>query len=703
MIKKGMISGLSAGLVVSLFDGLFMLMPNTYVPVSYPFFLIIFNVFFWTTAGSTAGLLLCLFVRNSKKAGANENRCWVVFFLFPFAVIYGLAGRMTIDKLISPAFDHHLSFLWVFLILLFLFFFRAKETGKAPAVFYIPEIFTFAALFMFCSNTAKIPGLSIIFNMLFSQGISDINTRMLLHTRYLTVVYITGVLLIMCGYFLFFFKFKPVIKKQFQVILALALFVLLFLSALFSGNRSSFYTINYPSVTSMQAPRPPSIPYVILIVLDTVRADRLAVYGNSGVAENLEKFSRDALVFENCIASSPWTLPSHASLFTGLYPVEHGAHHVLNKTMWSSRALDDKFTTLADIFKSNGYLTSAVVSNCALLHKGFNLNKGFQIYDCTKNIGATLKFPFRPLLPFFSYLTNVMPKNFLFYRPAEEINSNAAFLLKKMKPDPFFLFLNYMDAHAPYVPPRPFNSLFTDTAFPQLKRIRQQICNFIKLPQKETWDSFMLSQYDGEIAYLDHYLGELFSQLKKMKLYDPSLIIITADHGELFGEHGLNGHYCAMYEEVLKVPLMIKFPFNRKTGREKNRIGLHDLFSTILSICDLPIPDGVSGRASYDIPGPVAAAEFYDSKMGRHRVIYDGKYKYMKYSRKKKPELYDLLKDPSEQVNLTEKLPETRAEMEKTLAEWNRKHVARFNPDSQGKTFFSREIEEGLKALGYIR
>ncbi len=157
-----------------------------------------------------------------------------------------------------------------------------------------------------------------------------------------------------------------------------------------------------------------------------------------------------------------------------------------------------------------------------------------------------------------------------------------------MHQEPFFLFLNYMDTHTPYQPPRPFDRYFLDNKNPQFYRLTQYFSRLRGKHDKSLWDSYLLSQYDGEVAYLDTQLGELFSQLKTMGIYDSSLIVITSDHGELLGEQGLYGHHENMYEGVLKVPLIIKYPFSKRVGREKRLVNLIDVFPTVLSICDLP-------------------------------------------------------------------------------------------------------------------
>ena len=444
------------------------------------------------------------------------------------------------------------------------------------------------------------------------------------------------------------------------------------------------------------------VPYCILIVLDTLRADRLSIYNdNIKTSKHLKTLSKDSLVFEQCIAPSPWTLPSHASLFTGLYVSEHKCEFLISPLPILSKST----STLAEIFESSGYTTAAIISNFGWLDPKFNINQGFQIYNCSRSIGVHNLQPFRPVLFVFSYLTNTYSKILFAYRTADDINREAVNLLDALYPEPFFLFLNYMDTHTPYQPPRPFDRSFLDKKFPQLYRLTQYVLRLLGKHDKRVWDSYLLSQYDGEVAYLDNQLGELFSQLKTMGIYDSSLIVITSDHGELLGEHGLYEHHANMYEGVLKVPLIIKFPFSKKVGREKGLINLTDVFATVLSICDLPRPDSMPGK----LPGVTssAVAELYSFALGEHRALYDGNYKYMEYRDmnkkvQRKAELYDLVKDPQESDNVLEDYPAIASAMEMKLQEWEKVHAAREITPQKDTAPLSRELQENLEALGYI-
>ena len=204
---------------------------------------------------------------------------------------------------------------------------------------------------------------------------------------------------------------------------------------------------------------------------------------------------------------------------------------------------------------------------------------------------------------------------------------------------------------------------------------------------------------------MDYHLGKLFSHLKNQGIYDDSLIVITSDHGELFGEHGQKGHGVQnrnvhLYEGVISVPLIIKFPQSQKVGQKQDRIILSDLYSLILTTCGLPVPDHISTPNTPHHQSTVVS-EIYDDGTGIHRALFDGKYKYMHYS-KKKPELYDLERDPLEHENLAESLPEITTLMENKLIRWQKEHMPKYSNTSPSDTNISEDAIDGLKSLGYI-
>lgn len=709
LTANGMVLGIVAGLLVTLFDGFFILSPNIYFPYSYAILLVVFNTLFWMTVGGLSGFALWAFVRKRDDIQAKENFYWAFFFLLPFALIYGFLGRLSLVKGALPVADHHLSFVWVFLIFVFLFlcFKKSVKERGIVHVFFIPEIVTAIVLFQFCSNPSVIQAVSYPYLTEF------LTTLHVAHTQHFKIVYMLGVFLIMAVYLITFYATRPLKKKTYhkQNYLAVGILFILVVICLTSFLlwNHLHYAIKMPvAIDSKQIFTQRKDTNVILIVLDTVRADSLSMCNNAGATKNLEEFSRDALVFENCVAPSSWTVPSHASLFTGLYPTEHGSHGMLDSEERDrfgfplAAPLAEEFDTLAEILRENGYKTGGIVSNFTL-HPELRFDQGFHHYSAPRGLGIVYIFnPFRPLIHLFCDLTNICLKYIVYYRRSDEINEEILRFLDTFARSPFFLFVNYNDAHGPHRPPRPFNGYFLDTAFPQLYRLKQYFLNVTGKLNKESWEAYQLTQYYGAIAFLDYQLGKFFSRLKHMGIYDSSLIIITSDHGELWGEHGLYRHRKVMYEPLLRIPLMIKYPYSRRTGREKRMISLVYLYPTIFSICGIPVPENSTGKAFGNAAGP-HVAEFYGNSIGEHRVLYDGKYKYMRYEYEKDPELYDLDEDPMEQENLAEKLTKVTSAMEEKLKDWEKTHRARHTTSNKDvETLYEDELRE-LKALGYIQ
>ena len=707
MKTKGLIIGLITGLFATFFDSQFIIGLKSYVPYSYPIVLIVFNVFFWSIVGSISGLLCSLFLKEGQR-DRKENFYCVLFYLMPFSIIYGVLGRIPVphatmvEQNLNTVYDHHMSFIWVALILCFLLYYfkRNESTEPSHPLLFSLEIIIVMTIFQFCS----IPEYYI------ANYITIINRFNLKLEHYLIYFYIAGVLGIYGFYFFAFFKIRPAVKKfllKYNYALVAVLFFMVcgFLYRSFLVSQKNIQPANVSVSRAPAQQQAKKVSQIILIVLDALRADHLSVYNNKAFhSKNLEMLSRDSVVFEQCIAPSSWTLPSHASLFTGLYVSEHKCEYLIS---WLP-ILSNNYRTLAEILRDYGYKTAAVISNFGWFNPKFNIHRGFQIYNCIGTIGIQQNLAFRPLFVAFSYFTNIYSKSIRAMRSADDINKEAISLLNKMHNEPLFLFLHYMDTHTPYLPPRPYDNIFLNKPLTQLYRLKQYFLRRIEQHDKSTWDSYLQSQYNGEIAYLDYELGNFFAYLKRIGIYDSSLIIVTADHGDLLGEHGLYEHHGELYEGVAKVPLIIKFPYSKKTGRVKKNINLTDVFSTILSICDIPIPNNISGEAYGGNSSSVS--ELYSYYIGEHKAIYVGKYKYMEYSyiqgqvnkEIKRPELYDLEKDPYEKENLAEKFPELVSAMRAELQNWK-------NTRKQNKTVpvdkspLSEEIKEDLRALGYVQ
>lgn len=300
-------------------------------------------------------------------------------------------------------------------------------------------------------------------------------------------------------------------------------------------------------------------PNVILIVIETFRKD----FFTESNAPNLTAFSRECVTFENAFSPSSWTIPAHASLFTGLYPSNHNTISDLNGTVEIGEAglrfneLEEELVTISEILKDNGYQTSAVVGNFVLF-PDTGLNQGFDTY----------LFPDMKSVP----------------RDAAALNGHIFQILETAE-EPFFLFVNYFDPHEPYDSPESkikrndsYNKDFLAYALQVLMGKRRVTEEEIRT---------ITAMYAEEIRYVDKHIGKLLDRLKQANQYENSMIIITSDHGEHFGENNLMLHGCSLDDPLIRVPLLVKLPRSSSGETSTNYVQLTDIVPTILDICKI--------------------------------------------------------------------------------------------------------------------
>jgi arylsulfatase A-like enzyme len=406
-----------------------------------------------------------------------------------------------------------------------------------------------------------------------------------------------------------------------------------------------------------------AVPNAILIVLDTVRARSLSLYGyHRHTSPNLDAFATTGVVFERAMSTAPWTLPSHASMFTGRLPHELGAD-------WLT-PLDAQHPTLAEMFAARGYITAGFTANLLYTMAGSGLSRGFARY---------VDFPITPRwIAEHSWLARgpaallnrtLQGRDDIRFRRADEINEAFFAWVAADRRAPFFAFLNYADPHEPYLPPAPHDAQFGDghrAPAPDAGR---------------TWTSDELQRltdaYDGEVAYLDAEIGRLLNTLQARGLLENTLVVITADHGEQLGEHGLVDHANSLYRPLLHVPLVISFPSAVPSGvRISEPVSLVNLPATILDLTDAGGTPALPGRslAGYWQPGarPEAHAVFAEVSRGINlpaslpasrgamtSVVVGG----MQYIRNGdgSEELYDFDRDVDESTNLAGRSDSARA------------------------------------------
>lgn len=461
----------------------------------------------------------------------------------------------------------------------------------------------------------------------------------------------------------------------------------------------------------------PRRPNVILVVLDTVRADHLSVYGyERDTTPNLRSFASEAVRFNEAIAADGMTLTSHASLFTGLYGLRHGAHP--SAAAPGGRPLSGDFETMAEILNRNGYETAAIVANTGYLRPFFNLHQGFRHYDVRAprmRLEGCPRFLLRGGLS--EAALWLLPDTDLsrWTRNAEEINRAVFEFLEKEadRSRPLFLFLNYMDAHRPYLSPSPFRDRFPgrDPRY-GLRHHRRLIGDVMthKRPISPSERNHLISQYDGALAYLDEHLGRLFAKLKAENLWDSSLVIVTSDHGESFGERNLIEHGSGAVQSQLRIPLLIRYPGGARAEVKLARASTVDILPTVLAVAGIEIPAGVDGRSLLEADSLSSRPVFAESyptgitmALDRRfripeRAVYERRWKLID-SRFGRRELYDLVADPAESADLYSAQPAVAAHLAKILGEWSMLLATRREPSP---VLDPRTLER-LRALGYLK
>lgn len=416
---------------------------------------------------------------------------------------------------------------------------------------------------------------------------------------------------------------------------------------------------------------------VILISIDTLRADLLSCYGyDKMTSPNIDRFSEDSVLFKKCIAQAPSTLASHASIFTSLIPSHHQASFA------RMIALPKEIRTITEILKAKGYKTISF-NDGGQIAPDFGLDQGFDVYRSTNKKKATL------------YFSDIVKKS---------INWIVRNSEKK-----FFLFLHTYETHSPYTPKKKYLDLFEENYSGSLPmhtsdRVAQRINNGkIKVTKEDTLH--IINTYNAEIRAMDESFGIFIDFLKKKELYDKTIIIFTSDHGEEFYEHGvMASHSHTLFDELLHIPLIIKFANSKFASREiKNLVRSIDMMPTLLDIVSIKIPEnleGVSlipmikGRSKNEDLFAISERDMIETLQDEcWSIMYD---KWKLYNSR----LYDLEKDPFERIDISSE----HAELKTTLRKKAIQFIKQIRITQQKEKVELDETElEKLKALGYIK
>jgi choline-sulfatase len=393
---------------------------------------------------------------------------------------------------------------------------------------------------------------------------------------------------------------------------------------------------------------------VLLITLDTTRADSLGVYGASdGATPNLDRIAQEGVTFEEAMTAAPLTLPAHSSLFTAMYPPRHGVRDN------GGFVLDPGQTTLAERLKSAGFRTGGFVG-AYVLDRRWGIAQGFDTYfddfDVTKARGSALA---------------------SVERPANEVADHALAWLNTVATSRFFAWVHFYDAHSPYDPPEPFRTRFANHL------------------------------YAGEVAFVDSQVGRLMAFLEQRQLLDKTIVVAVGDHGESLGEHGESTHGFFVYQSVLHVPFAIRAPVQNMRGeRIANTVRSVDLTPTLLDLLNVPMSGAVDGRSLVPLmtgaSRDLALDAYSEAMYPRYhfgwsdlRALTSGRYRYISAPR---PELYDLQQDPAEEHNLYD--------ARRTLADRMAESLRGVGPQTADRTPKATDVDPDVRArlaaLGYV-
>ena len=447
---------------------------------------------------------------------------------------------------------------------------------------------------------------------------------------------------------------------------------------------------------------------VILIVMDTVRADHLSLYGyERNTTPNLSQFARDGIVFRNAIAPSSWTIPSHASMFTGLMPSEHGARISATVSEGNERTfprLASEYQTLAEVLSASGYETAAIVSNLTL-SKEAGMAQGFEYYDNRERIAVdtamcrTLSPAQWMLKAFQRYVFDFDPRHdvYDFCRNAGEITPLVYDWIGENRERPFFLFVNYMDAHNPFHPHPELATQLVRSDRSGSKDLDTPSPLPIAADHREDAEN-----YDAEIAYLDAHLGALFDYLGSQNLLSETLVIVTSDHGEAFGEHGQVGHCKSLYGEEIHVPLIVRYPRGAGGPAEDRRFtSLASLMPLILEHVGIAHPiDGQPGEPD-DESFVLAELRRSPHEPDIRSLHTQGGMKAIIGMFDRHEELYDLRSDPFETVDLASQRMDFAQWASSWLDEWGAEALMKRRSEDTGFVMDDAMLQK-LRALGYV-
>jgi arylsulfatase A-like enzyme len=446
-----------------------------------------------------------------------------------------------------------------------------------------------------------------------------------------------------------------------------------------------------------------AIRHVVLLTVDSLRADVLSCYGSGRVqTPNIDRLARDGTRFRRAVSPGPWTLPAFTSIMSGVYPSVHGVRN----TFWAQ--IPGELETLAERMQAAGYRTAAIGDNPFLVTES-RMSQGFQEYRffagprVRRGMGGRV-------------LESLFGDRFRAAATSGDLTRMACEWVSESAGQAFFLWLHYLDPHTPYAPPteyvpdgEPPDGL--GTAFDDTEGVRT---GFVATrPLEREW---IAGLYEAEVRYVDDCIGRVLDTLDRLGIYEETLIVFLSDHGEEFWDHDGYEHGHTLYDELIRVPLIVKGPGIGGGRCVEQLVSTAAVTPTICDLCRIPCDSRNLSVGSFapalhgagpETVGPVYSAGvlYYED---REAVIFDG-LKYVRSTVTGREHLYDLANDPAERTSLVslapDRLLDARTVMKQMLESAHRLRAQYFGPDAtqRDRAALSRHRLEQLRSLGYVQ